>query len=183
MSPVSDYDSAASEYDSRDRYLTVPLTGYDACSQEQFSHTGFYGLPGQTFERGYSPGSSAMGDHPSRSTPATAPVSPLRTHGLPKKERKGRRKLAPMERQQVHELRKMGACTRCWGLKMKVGWTHSVTVDLDILTGESQCDDKSPCHRCQKLGDGAVCVRVHFVDLDVFSKCKYLYSDSVYHEF
>jgi len=38
------------------------------------------------------------------------------------KARKGRRKLGAAERKEVHELRKMGACTRCWGLKMKVGW-------------------------------------------------------------
>ncbi|KAI5801776.1 hypothetical protein DFH27DRAFT_482070 [Peziza echinospora] len=69
----------------------------------------------------------------------------------PTKPRKGRRKLGAAERKEVHELRKMGACTRCWGLKMK-------------------CGEGSPCPRCLKLGGSHQCVRVHFVDLDVFSK-------------
>jgi len=33
-----------------------------------------------------------------------------------------------------------------------------------------QCGEGSPCPRCQKLGGSNQCVRVHFVDLDVFSK-------------
>ncbi|KAF8470016.1 hypothetical protein BDZ91DRAFT_792025 [Kalaharituber pfeilii] len=72
-------------------------------------------------------------------------------YGTQPKARKGRRKLGAAERKEVHELRKMGACTRCWGLKMK-------------------CGEGSPCPRCLKLGGSHQCVRVHFVDLDVFSK-------------
>lgn len=57
---------------------------------------------------------------------------------------------------------------------MKVGGL-SVLVGESCLTNEfMQCDDKGPCHRCEKQGQGTLCVRVHFVDLDVFSKCKSL---------
>lgn len=33
-----------------------------------------------------------------------------------------------------------------------------------------QCGEGSPCPRCHKLGGSQQCVRVHFVDLDVFSR-------------
>lgn len=98
---------------------------------------------------------SPLTHHPNSGRPRSSSYNNHLMAGFPgpvKKPRKNRRKLAPLEREQVHQLRKMGACTRCWGLKMK-------------------CDNGNPCHRCEKLGAGALCVRVHFVDLDVFSRC------------
>ena len=50
-------------------------------------------------------------------------VGPVRS-----KVRKVRRKLEPKEREQVHQLRKIGACTKCWGLKMKVRRSVEITV-------------------------------------------------------
>lgn len=50
-------------------------------------------------------------------------VGPVRS-----KVRKVRRKLEPKEREQVHQLRKIGACTKCWGLKMKVRRSVGIAV-------------------------------------------------------
>lgn len=145
FSPFSEYDSSSSEYD---RGSTPALSDYSPqfTSRSRANSTRSSPTPGFSPELG--PGSaSAPTSNPSYSHLVATFAAP--------KRRKSRRKLGPDERREVHQLRKMGACTRCWGLKMK-------------------CGEGNPCPRCEKLGAGALCVRVHFVDLDVFSKCKLL---------
>ncbi|KAH8153801.1 uncharacterized protein LAJ45_01568 [Morchella importuna] len=141
FSPFSEYDSSSSEYD---RGSTPALSDYSPqfTSRSRANSTRSSPTPGFSPELG--PGSaSAPTSNPSYSHLVATFAAP--------KRRKSRRKLGPDERREVHQLRKMGACTRCWGLKMK-------------------CGEGNPCPRCEKLGAGALCVRVHFVDLDVFSK-------------
>ncbi|KAI5777357.1 hypothetical protein EDC01DRAFT_635892 [Geopyxis carbonaria] len=172
LSPFSD----SSDFDSKDRASIRSLPDYTR--SPQFSYSRSPQIPSHSYtSRAQS--SPAVNGRPMSPPSLHSPMSPAPSHqqlspssgmrairlgsvpsyhlttatlgGITKKPpRKNRRRLGTVERKQVHQLRKMGACTRCWGLKMK-------------------CDKGSPCHRCEKLCAGA-CVRVHFVDLDVFSK-------------
>ncbi|KAL7276760.1 hypothetical protein RUND412_000225 [Rhizina undulata] len=150
LSPFSEYDSSSSEYDAKERGATPSLSDYSR-SPQIASHSRASSAPRtatsspslSNFSPDFNAGTSAPTSNPSYSHLVPTFVAP--------KRRKSRRKLDPEERKKVHQLRKMGACTRCWGLKMK-------------------CGEGSPCPRCEKAGAGALCVRVHFVDLDVFSK-------------
>ena len=92
LSPFSGSDGSGSEDDAAS--VHAPL--YSNANSPQLSQS----TPNPTSS------TSQLNAEPS------APVQP--------KARKGRRKLGAIERKEVHELRKMGACTRCWGLKMKV---------------------------------------------------------------
>lgn len=116
LSPCSDYESSASEYETHDRRSAPSLSLH-----EHYGSHSLPGIAGPSMGGHYSPDPIGSGNEfAPRSNPGYS-SSHLVASGSRRKERKGRRKLAPMERQQVHELRKLGACTRCWGLKMKVG--------------------------------------------------------------
>ncbi|KAA8914593.1 hypothetical protein FN846DRAFT_476527 [Sphaerosporella brunnea] len=119
LSPFSDFDSSSSECDPRDwashsDYSRSPQLG---------SHSRGSTTRSSPTIGGYSPvlTTGAIPNQRSNVNPAgdTHLVAqfpgPTRT-----KTRKVRRKLEPREREQVHQLRKIGACTKCWGLKMKV---------------------------------------------------------------
>jgi hypothetical protein len=117
LSPFSEYDSSSSECDPRDwashsDYSRSPRLG---------SHSRGSTARSSPTIGGYSPVLTAGAISGPRSNPAGYShlvaqfPGPTRT-----KSRKVRRKLEPREREQVHQLRKIGACTKCWGLKMKV---------------------------------------------------------------
>jgi len=122
LPPFSEYDSSSSECDPRDwsthsDYSRSPQLGSHSCGGSTAHSSPNIGA--------HSPDPNA-GEHVLRSNPAGYThghlvaefPGPLRT-----KTRKVRRKLEPREREQVHQLRKIGACTKCWGLKMKVSRT------------------------------------------------------------
>lgn len=113
FSPFSEYDSSSSECD---RGNTPPLSDYSPqfSSRSRANSTRSSPAP-LSFSPELSSGSvSVHANNPSSHSHLVA------TFAVPKR-RKSRRKLGPDERREVHQLRKMGACTRCWGLKMKVG--------------------------------------------------------------
>lgn len=116
LSPCSDYESSASEYEMHDRRSAPALSPH-----EHYGGHKHPGIAGLSMGGHYSPDPIGTGSEfaPRSNLGYSSPH--LAASGSRRKERKGRRKLAPMERQQVHQLRKLGACTRCWGLKMKVG--------------------------------------------------------------
>lgn len=112
FSPFSEYDSSSSEYD---RGNTPPLSDYSPqlSSRSRANSTRSSPAP-PSFSPDLASGSSSVPtNNPSSYSHLVA------TFAAPKR-RKSRRKLGPDERREVHQLRKMGACTRCWGLKMKV---------------------------------------------------------------
>lgn len=112
FSPFSEYDSSSSECD---RGNTPPLSDYSPqfSSRSRANSTRSSPAPLSFSPELGSASSSAHTGNPSSHTHLVA------TFAVPKR-RKSRRKLGPDERREVHQLRKMGACTRCWGLKMKV---------------------------------------------------------------
>jgi hypothetical protein len=129
LSPFSEYDSSSSECDPR-----------DWASHSDYSRSPQLGSHSD-YSRSPQLGSHSRGST-TRSSPQLGVYSPVLTAGpIPgprsnpsgythlvaqfpgptrTKTRKVRRKLEPREREQVHQLRKIGACTKCWGLKMKV---------------------------------------------------------------
>lgn len=117
LSPFSEYDSSSSEYDSRDRGSTPAFSDYSR-SPQLSSHSRASTASSSPALGGMSPDLSAVAAPPT-SNPSYSHL--VATFAAPiNKRRKSRRKLEPGEREKVHQLRKMGACTRCWGLKMKV---------------------------------------------------------------
>lgn len=112
FSPFSEYDSSSSEYD---RGNTPPLSDYSPqfSSRSRANSTRSSPAPPSFSPELGSGSASAPTSNPSSYSHLVA------TFAAPKR-RKSRRKLGPDERREVHQLRKMGACTRCWGLKMKV---------------------------------------------------------------
>lgn len=122
LSPFSEYESSSS--DGECARSIASLSDYSR-SPQLSAHSQANSTRTSPIIGGYSPVLGA--------TPIIRPRSnSYNTHlvaGFPgpvKKIRKNRRKLAPLEREQVHQLRKMGACTRCWGLKMKVGFSAAL---------------------------------------------------------
>jgi hypothetical protein len=117
LSPFSECDSSSSECDPR-----------DWAAHSDYSRSPQLGALSSPNIGAYSPDLSAAAvGHQPRSNPtaynhhlAAQFPGPVRT-----KMRKVRRKLEPREREQVHQLRKIGACTKCWGLKMKVSQSAS----------------------------------------------------------
>lgn len=109
----SEYDSSSSEYDPRDRGTTPALSDYSPqiSSRSRANSTRSSPAPPSFSPDLGSSASSAPTSNPSYSHLVATFAAP--------KRRKSRRKLGPDERREVHQLRKMGACTRCWGLKMK----------------------------------------------------------------
>jgi len=115
LSPFSEYDSSSSECDPR-----------DWAAHSDYARSPQLAAASSPNSGAYSPDSAAA--HQPRSNPTASShghlaaqfPGPVRT-----KIRKVRRKLEPQEREQVHQLRKIGACTKCWGLKMKVSWSVS----------------------------------------------------------
>jgi len=159
-----EYDSSSSECDP----TSTARGGPTAAAAATAAHSSRAGYPF------VSTGSSSPSDIDAQEYRGTTGYSHIYPeHAYSKRPRKVRRKLGPREREQVHQLRKIGACTKCWGLKMKVGaalsYERAYMADLP-----PKCDNGSPCKRCEKAAAGALCVRVHFVDLDVFSKCRFL---------
>lgn len=129
LSPFSEYDSSSSECDPREwathsDYSRSPQMGSHSCGGGGGSSTA-HSSPNIG---AYSPdpnSAAAAGHH---NLPRSTNLA-CYTHGhlvaqfpgpVRTKTRKVRRKLEPREREQVHQLRKIGACTKCWGLKMKV---------------------------------------------------------------
>lgn len=177
LSPFSEYDSSSSECDTKDWISTNSLSDYSRSPQPSSQSRVTSARSSPTIGGGYTPDPNDVGywggsnrtvsDNQQHYSRHQHPINPVKreeieadqdsdsdtdsTSSISKRPRKVRRKLAPREREQVHQLRKIGACTKCWGLKMK-------------------CDDGTPCKRCEKAGGVALCVRVHFIDLEVFSK-------------
>lgn len=112
FSPFSEYDSSSSECD---RGNTPPLSDYSPQfpSRSRANSARSSPAPPSLSPELCSSSVSARAGNPSSYSHLGA------TFAVPKR-RKSRRKLGPDERKEVHQLRKMGACTRCWGLKMKV---------------------------------------------------------------
>lgn len=126
----SEYDSSSSECDHSN---TPPLSDYSPrfSSRSRANSTRSSPAP-LSFSPELGSGSgSAHANNPSSHTHLVA------TFAAPKR-RKSRRKLGPDERREVHQLRKMGACTRCWGLKMKV-------CNLEWIFGIYEYQAKIPC--------------------------------------